>query len=323
MADAPPPSIDAPTPALSVMLRNFSADDPGPGGWRPLLAQARACDAAGIDRVAVADHVVFGENLDAYADPKAGGSDGGTQPTGPDGHWLEPLTLLSVIAGSTDNVRLQTGILLAALRRPAVLAKSLATLDVLSEGRVDVGVGVGWQREEYEAAGLAYDGRGRLLDESLAVCRTLWTQPVASHRSDHLHFDDIHMMPKPLQAGGVPIWVSGRINKNVLARIVRFGSGWIPWGADAKDPTAGLVRIREELEAAGRHADGFQVAGTLPISRTEAGEVELDATVAAVPAMVEAGITDFRAYVPIPADTEQALDQLGPLVESFRAAVGR
>ena len=134
MSDLPPATIEAATPALSVMMRNFSADDPGPGGWEPLLAQARSADAAGIDRLVVADHVVFGENLEAYADPRSGGTAGGKQPTGPDGHWLEPLTLLSVIAGSTRSIRLQTGILIAALRRPAVLAKSLATATLYQHG---------------------------------------------------------------------------------------------------------------------------------------------------------------------------------------------
>ena len=80
-------------------------------------------------------------------------------------------------------MRLATGILLAALRRPVVLAKSAATLDVLSGGRLDLGVGVGWQREEYEAAGLDFDGRGRLLDHTLEVCTELWTQTVGALRS--------------------------------------------------------------------------------------------------------------------------------------------
>src|SRR6185503_17827302 len=104
----------------------------------------------------------------------------------------------------------------AALRRPVTLAKELATLDVLSGGRIDLGVGVGWQREEYEAAGLAFEGRGKLLDETLAVCQALWRDRKAGYKSDTLEFGDIHMMPKPLQPGGVPIWVSGTLNDRVI-----------------------------------------------------------------------------------------------------------
>ena len=125
-----------------------------------MFDRARAAEAAGFDRLVVPDHVVFGEHLEEYARPEVGGATGGQQPTGPDGYWLEPLTVLSVVAGITSHIRLGTNILIAALRRPVVLAKTLSTLDVLSNGRIDLGVGVGWQREEYEAAGLEFEGRG-------------------------------------------------------------------------------------------------------------------------------------------------------------------
>ena len=128
-------------PTLSVQAITFAAEDPGE--WTNLLDRAVAADAAGVDRLVVSDHVAFGENLGAYADPTRGGTAGGRQPTGPDGHWLEPLTVLSHLAALTGRIRLGTGILLAALRRPVVLAKAAATLDVLSGGRLDFGVGVG------------------------------------------------------------------------------------------------------------------------------------------------------------------------------------
>ena len=100
-------------------------------------------------------------------------------------------------AALTSQVRLGTNILLAALRRPAVLAKTAATLDVLSGGRLDLGVGVGWQREEYDAAGLDFGRRGLLLDETLGVCQTLWREQRSSFDGDTLHFDGIYQMPKP------------------------------------------------------------------------------------------------------------------------------
>src|SRR5207249_10197945 len=113
------------------------------------------------------------------------------------GAWSGRLPALGGIAGSTARIRLSTGSLLAALRRPVVLAKAAATLDVLSGGRLDLGVGVGWQREEYDAAGLDFAQRGRLLDHTLAVCRTLWREARASYADDHLEFDAIQQMPKP------------------------------------------------------------------------------------------------------------------------------
>ena len=233
--------LDAVTPALSLSLRSFAPADPG--SWEPLLARARLADAAGVDRLVVPDHVVFGEHLDAYGRPELGGREGGRQPTGPDGHWLEPLTLLSVLAGMTSRARLATGILIAALRRPVTLAKSVATLDVLSGGRVDLGVGVGWQREEYAAAGLPFESRGRLLDHTLEVCQAIWQQPVVAYEAPELRFERIHSMPKPRQPGGVPIWVSGRINRRVVERVGAVRRGLDPLGRRCRRPGAGHPRL--------------------------------------------------------------------------------
>jgi len=99
---------------LSIVLRTFAAQDPG--SWAHVIRQAETLDRAGVDRLAVSDHVVFGEDLDAYGRPEIGGQAGGTQPTGPDGHWLEPITLLSLLAGRTSRIRLATNVLIAALR---------------------------------------------------------------------------------------------------------------------------------------------------------------------------------------------------------------
>ncbi|MCU1496142.1 MAG: class F420-dependent oxidoreductase [Acidimicrobiales bacterium] len=314
----PPTSL---APGLSIQLVNFAAAEPD--GWTPLLELAQVADRAGIDRVVVSDHIAFGEQLDAYGDPAAGGTAGGRQPTGPDGHWLEPLTLLSVIAGTTSRVRLGTAVLLAALRTPAVLAKQAATLDVLSGGRLDLGVGIGWQREEYEVAGLDYGRRGALLDRCLAVCQSLWTEPVAAYDDGDLRFERIHAMPKPLQAGGVPVWVSGRINPRTVDRLVRFGVGWIPWGEHVADPVPGIAVLRDALDAAGRDPAELQVQGTLPVVRTAEGGIDLDATMAGVAPLAAAGITDFRFSQRWDPDLDVTSDLLTAAVAAFRTAVDR
>ncbi|HUP71778.1 MAG TPA: TIGR03619 family F420-dependent LLM class oxidoreductase [Acidimicrobiales bacterium] len=305
-------------PQLSLYLTTYSAEDPG--GWQHVLDRARAAEAAGFDRLVVPDHVVFGERLEEYARPEVGGAAGGQQPTGPDGYWLEPLTVLSVVAGITSNIRLGTNILIAALRRPVVLAKTLSTLDVLSNGRVDLGVGVGWQREEYEAAGLEFEGRGRLLDHSLEVCQTLWREQRAAFDSPLLHFEKIHMMPKPRQPGGVPIWVSGTVNKNVIRRVARFGSGWIPWGPARVDIRTGIVQMREGLSALGRDPSTLDIVGVLPIVEDRHGAVDFARTMEEVPELTTAGVTDFRLNTAIPDGASAATDFLAALVDAFRAA---
>jgi probable F420-dependent oxidoreductase len=302
-------------PQLSMPLLNFAASDPG--DWQFLFDRARAADEAGIDRLVVSDHVVYGEDLEAYSKPEVGGVTGGRQPTGPDGLWLEPLTLLSVVAGMTTRVRLGTNILLAALRRPVVLAKSAATLDVLSGGRLDLGVGVGWQREEYDAAGLDFEGRGRLLDHSLEVCQALWRQTRAEYDSAELSFEAIHMMPKPIDSDGVPIWVSGTINKRMISRLARFGSGWIPWGESAKDLSTSIAQMRDGVAATGRDPLGIGVVGNLVLVRDDAGAIDIERTMAGVPDLVAAGVTDLRFSIPMTVERAEATDVLGRMAGAF------
>ena len=197
------------SPQISMALLTFSAEDQG--SWQHTLARAKAADAAG----SIASWSPITSSTARTSRP----TDGLTRWR----HWwkaadrarrsLARAAHRAVRARRHHHqVRLGTNILIAALRRPVVLAKTLSTLDVLSDGRVDLGVGVGWQREEYEAAGLEFEGRGRLLDHSLSVLQTLWSEQRASYKDDLLSFDAIHQMPKPRQAGGVPIWVSGTIN---------------------------------------------------------------------------------------------------------------
>jgi probable F420-dependent oxidoreductase len=303
------------TVELSFPLPCFS--DEAPVSWGFVLDRARVLDRAGVDKLTVSDHVVFGERLEEYARPEIGGQAGGKQPTGPDGHWLEPMTLLSVVAGATERIGLQTNILIAALRRPAVLAKAASTLDVLSAGRLELGVG------EYEADGLDFDNRGALLDDTLAVCRTLWTQRRAKYSSPHLAFEAIHMMPKPTRPDGVPFWISGTVNPRVVRRLAAFGSGWIPWGPAAADLTAAITRMRQAVADAGRDPSGLGVVGALTAVRNDAGILDVAASVEAISAQLEAGVTDFRSRIALPSDDGAAGDLLAELVPAFRAAVGR
>jgi probable F420-dependent oxidoreductase len=304
-------------PQISIQLRTFMQEDPG--SWQFLLDQARAADVAGIDRIVVSDHVAYGENLEAYGDPKKGGSAGGKQPTDPDGQWLEPLTFLTAVGALTTDVRLGTAILIAALRRPVVLAKTAATIDVLTNGRLELGVGVGWQKEEYDAAGLSFEDRGRLLDHTIEVCQELWRSPVANYDSPELQFSNIHQMPKPRQAGGVPIWISGTVNARVIRRLADYGSGWIPWGPDGADLQGSIPRLRDAVAAAGGDPN-FQVQGHAIAVRNDAGELDLPATFEASAPLIAAGVTDLRITPTVPQGYDSALELYSEIVSAFRLA---
>jgi probable F420-dependent oxidoreductase len=279
------------------LLNNWGFDDP-----QQLVDLAVQAEELGIDSVWVHDHVFnVGHVFDRI----------GGRP------YYEPLTLLTFVAARTRRVRLGTSVLVLPYHNPVRLAKAAATLDVLSGGRLDLGVGVGWQREEYEAAGLDFRTRGRQLDLTLEVCQTLWREPRADVELPGLAFQAIHMMPKPVRPGGVPLWISGRCNERVARRLARFGSGWIPWGEDAADLPTSIPRMREAVAVAGGDTDGIQVAGTLPAVRREDRSVDLDATMDRVLPLVEAGVTDFRAHLPVPSVYDEAVDSLRDIADAF------
>ncbi|WP_179469715.1 TIGR03619 family F420-dependent LLM class oxidoreductase [Mycolicibacterium vinylchloridicum] len=282
----------SPNVQISSALPSFEASDPG--SWNHLVEHAQMLESLGVDRIVVSDHVAFGRDLTSYARPELGGREGGVQPTSPDGLWLEPLTTLSYLAARTDRIRLGTNILLAALRPAALLAKTAATLDVLSGGRLDLGVGVGWQRAEYDAVGVDFDGRGRLLDRTLEVCQLLWRGDEASFTSPGLNFDRIHQMPKPLQPEGIPIWVSGTVNRASARRLARFGSGWIPWGPAADDVASAIGVMRAAVADAGGDPHGFGVVGQIPRIVDAGGRADIGAMARYAHGMAQSGVTDLR-----------------------------
>ena len=155
---------------------------------------ARIADDTGIDQLVIPDHVVMGPHLEKYPY--------GRFPLPLEEPWPEPLTVLAAMAAVSSRVRLGTGVLITPLRPAVLLAKTLATLDVLSRGRLEVGVGTGWQQEEYAAEGLDFEKRWQLFDDGLRACRVLWRDAPAAFESPSVSFRDVWCLPRPLQPGG-------------------------------------------------------------------------------------------------------------------------
>jgi probable F420-dependent oxidoreductase len=300
-------------PTLTVGLPNFGAFC-APGEWHRFVELARTAEDAGVDRVVLVDHVVMGPNTDAYA--------WGRFPTPPDAPWLEPMTVLAAMAAVTSRLRLATGILIAPLRPAVLLAKQAATLDVLSHGRLDLGVGTGWQREEYDAEGLDFAQRGQLLTDTLAACKALWRDSPATVTTPTISFTDVYCDPKPVQPGGVPLWIGGSLHARNLDRIVRFGDGWIPiMGAPLDDVATGAARIREAWRAHGRDPATLQVQAPLRIRRGDDGRPDVVRTIESVPELVGAGATDVHLYLAaFCRDVHAAPAALEAVVTAFRAA---
>jgi len=248
-----------------------------------VIELARAAEAAGIDQIAVPDHLAIGPRTDAYPY--------GRFPLPASEPWLEPLTLLAAMAGATRRIRLATGVLIAPLRPALLLAKTAATLDVLSGARLDLGVGLGWQREEFEASGVPFAGRAARLDDQLRACRALWQGGPVSFRSETVSFDALVCEPRPLSPGGPPLWLGLAANERHAARFAEFGAGWLPMETEAEEIARGSGVLRRAYERAGRDPATLAVRANAPVVNDSAGRPDLAATLAALPRLREAGVS--------------------------------
>jgi probable F420-dependent oxidoreductase len=189
------------------------------------------------------------------------------------GGWeaLEQLSLMAFIAGKTQNLRLITSVMILPYRNPVVTAKMLATIDVLSKGRVTVGVGVGWLREEFETLGcFEFDRRGALSDEYLKIFKILWSQEPASFDGEFYRFDALHFLPKPIQKPYPPIWIGGH-SRPALRRVARFADGWHPVGANPAVPlqpkqfAESCEELRRLTELEGRRYEDLTICFKAPL----------------------------------------------------------
>jgi len=214
----------------------------------------RAADAAGFESLWVADHVVL-------PDPPVPG-----RPMPPDQRLLDPIVALTFLAAHTTRVLLGTGVIILPQRQAAVLAKQLASLDVLSNGRLVFGLGVGWCEPEMRAVGVPFAERGRVADDYLAAMRALWTQPKPSYRSPHVSFEGVQAMPRPVQTPTPRIVVGGR-SAPAFRRAVTQGHGWYGFGLDVAETTKLVAALRETARKHSRPAE----LGPLEISVTPPG----------------------------------------------------
>jgi probable F420-dependent oxidoreductase len=223
---------------------------------------ARALEAAGFDSLWTGEHVVL-------PDPQVPPS-----PSPPGAPFLDPAVSLAFVAAHTERIRLATGIVILPQRNPLILAKEIASLDVLSRGRAVLGIGAGYLEPEFRALGIPFERRGARTDEYLDVLRALWTLPKPAYRGEFVSFEGIDAHPRPVQPGGPPIVVGGT-SPGALRRAVSRGHGWYGF---ALDPAAterclrGLERAQGEVERPA-HLGRLEISVTPP--RVDAEGVRL------------------------------------------------
>ena len=171
---------------------------------------------------------------------------------------MEQLTLLAFLAGQTSRIRLVTSVIIVPHRNPLVAAKALATLDVLSQGRLVVGGGVGWMREEFEALGLPpFEERGAVTDGYIRAFKELWTNDDPHFESKYVSFDNISFLPKPVQKPHPPIWVGGE-SRPAMRRTAELANGWYPLGSNPTFPMGTPEQLAAGLERLARYARRFE-----------------------------------------------------------------
>jgi probable F420-dependent oxidoreductase len=217
----------------------------------------------GFESVWLPEHLVFTVDLSGSPHP---GTD--HPPVPPSTPVFDAFAMLSFFAGKTSRIRLGTNVYLLALRHPFAAARAIQTLDIVSQGRAEAGVGAGWLRSEWSAAGLDPRTRGRRLDEALSLCKRLWTEEVIEHRGEFYDFEPVMFEPKPVQKPHPPLHGGGE-SEAALRRAARLCDGWLGLSHSLESVQAPIARLRELRRELGRADEPFEICVSGPVESRE------------------------------------------------------
>ena len=282
-----------------VMPEDTLADPAG------LTRFGRTMEELGFAAIWMGEHLVW---YDRYESPWPYNLDGSFQ-VDPQREHLEIFEALAFLAAVTERIRLGTGVAIVPQRNPVYTAKSVMSVDVLSGGRFDFGIGVGWNRAEFDATATPWPRRGDRTDDYLGVIRSLWTEDPSSYAGEFYALAPCHLHPNPVQRPHPPIHVSGH-SPGALRRAAAIGQGWYGWFADPRATAAIVADLAARLGERGRSLAGFQITVTPP------RELPLDATT--LRAYEAAGVDLLLPFCAWPKGT--ALESvLAPLVATLSA----
>jgi len=243
----------------TILLLTENWDLFSPRDLGSIVKAAQIAEEAGIDGVQLSEHILLGPDAGAGTpkkNPREFDAPGNQSPFTP---WPSSPVMLGAIAAATTRLTLYAGAILPVLRHPLHIAKDLATIDLLSKGRLVVVPTVSWHKQEYAALGIDFHQRGKMLDEQLEIWSRVWRGSPASFSGEYYKFDDVYLEPQPWRAGGPPLWIAGGpLHPAAIRRLVKWGSGYAgggPMAPGEKD------QIYAALRAAGRDPKDFGMLG--------------------------------------------------------------
>lgn len=281
-----------PPPRMQLVLSENWTMTGGRADLPAVVRWAIEAEDAGFDSVMISEHIVLGPDAGAngvMGNPRDYALPGNQDPYMP---WPNSLMLLSAIASVTERVRLAASAVIAPLRHPLLLARELGTLDLLSEGRLMVLPNVSWSRDEYNALGVPFTRRGKLLDEQLEIWAKLWGPSPVSHESDHYPFQDVYFEPKAYHADGPRLCFGGAgMHDAMVRRIVRHGHAFNPLGRPTPEE---MKKLADAMAAAGRDlADLEMIGGTRAVFPDDDSCADLAQALESIPEQMAAGFTTF------------------------------
>jgi probable F420-dependent oxidoreductase len=308
----PPAAAPKDRKRIRVGVKLMRAQELFGGDVRGILEIARLCEEIGVDEVLVSDHLAMSESGHAG---RPGFPYGLDYPG-----WYEPLGLLHAVAAVTERITLSSHVIIAPLRPALLLAKQIATLDAISGGRAALGLGAGWQKEEFDAANLPFEGRFGALCEQVEACRALWSQAPARYEGRTVRFEGMHALPHPPQGASLPIFFGVPASPRNFERIARLGVGYCPTFSEPEIMAGNIAAARAAYAAAGRDPQALSVTAEVALHPPLLGDgrADWDAVYQQAASLVAAGVDTLATHL-LPQC--RRLDEVEPYLRGFIEAV--
>lgn len=275
---------------INVLSENWTIVNPR--DLKRIVRMAQEAEDAGFDMVMVSDHIVMGPSAGSEGrmeNPRDYAMPGNQDPAIP---WPSSLILLSAIAAATTKIRIGAIALISPLRNPLALASDLATLDLLSEGRLVVQPTVSWHKDEYKALGIPFHERGKILDEQLHIFSQLWSNSPLTFHGKYFDFEDVYLEPKAFRTEGPRLWFGGdKFTPKMAERLAEYGHGYHPLGVPNSQD---IESVRAFWGSTTRGAEPLEIVGGTRVDFPDAHSVApLGKALANIPTHMEMGLTTF------------------------------